>query len=146
MNTKQQKELLNLYNRYQQTDKDTIKANIKAHMDNNSIKPSALAEATGIALQTVYQARKHNSIYKPDFMAAVIIADALNISIAEIIKPIPGLKIPEPVTKWTITAKQKFIKDYNVYGMDQVTEFYNITPRTATEYKRQFSEELSITG
>ena len=84
MNLEQQKELINLYNQYQTIDKDIIKTNIKRYMAQNNIKPGTLAVLTNIPIQTIYQLRKHNNQYKPDFMITLVICDAIGISITAV--------------------------------------------------------------
>ena len=145
MDLQQQKEVLTLYYQYQDTDKDTLKINLKTYMDINNIKPAEVSNKTGIKIQTVYQLRKFNNEYKPDFMTALIICHALKISILSIMQKSKVLNvIPDKKTKWTKTAKQNFIKDYNNLDTTSLCKKYNITPRTAQEYNRIFSEDLDI--
>jgi len=142
MTLDQQKELLKLYKQYQATSKDTIKANIRTHMDNEDLKPAIISEWTGIPVQTIYQLRKHNNAYKPDFITTMALCDLLKVSITEVIKPIQGLSIPESNTKWDMKAKQGFVHDYNKLGIEEICRKYNITQRTATEYNKNFAREI----
>lgn len=142
MNLEQQKEILSLYNQYQDTDRDTIKANIKQYMDQSNIKPAILSQLTAIPLQTIYQIRKLNNPYKPDFMTVLIICNALEITITAVLAPLPGLLITEHKTKWTSDKKQQFIIDYNSLPITELCKKYSITERTAGEYHRQFTIDV----
>ena len=142
MNIQQQKELLKLYKQYQTTNKDIIKANLKSLMDKEDLKPSIISEWTGIPVQTIYQLRKHNNAYKPDFITTIVLCDLLKVSITEVIKPIQGLSIPESNTKWDMKAKQEFVYDYNIMELEELCKKYNITQRTATEYNKNFVREF----
>lgn len=145
MKLDQQKRIIELYKLYNSTDKNIIKTNLKNYIDKSDYKLPYIASGTGIALQTIYSLRKQNSTYKPDFATALILCDFLNISITAVIKPLPGLPItaePQVKTKWTITAKQKFINDYNRIDIIALCKKYNITPRTAQEYNRIFLVNL----
>jgi len=138
MDLQQQKEFIQLYKQYQDTDKNTIKANLKSYMDKSDLMIMEIAEQTKIPLSTIYQLRKHSSSYKPEFMTTLIICDLLEISITAIIQPIQGLSIPEPKTKWDMAAKQEYIYDYNNLLIEEICKKYNITQRTAAEYFRSF--------
>ena len=138
MDLQQQKEFIWIYKQYQVTDKNTIKANLKAYMDKSELMIMQIAEQTEIPLSTIYQLRKHSSSYKPEFMTALIICDLLKIPITAIIQPIQGLSIPDPKTKWDMTAKQEYIYDYNNLPIEELCKKYNITQRTAAEYFRSF--------
>ena len=142
MNLEQQKEILSLYNQYQDTNRDTIKANIKQYMDQSNIKPAILSQLTAIPLQTIYQIRKLNNPYKPDFMTVLIICNALEITITAVLAPLPGLLITEHKTKWTSDKKQQFIIDYNSLPITELCKKYSITERTAGEYHRQFTIDV----
>jgi hypothetical protein len=142
MELQQQKEILSLYNQYQDTDRDTIKANIKQYMDQSNIKPAILSQLTAIPLQTIYQIRKLNNPYKPDFMTVLIICNALKITITAVLAPLPGLLITEHKTKWTSDKKQQFIIDYNSLPITELCKKYSITERTAGEYNRQFTIDV----
>jgi hypothetical protein len=142
MELQQQKEILSLYNQYQDTDRDTIKANIKQYMDQSNIKPAILSQLTAIPLQTIYQIRKLNNPYKPDFMTVLIICNALEITITAVLAPLPGLLITEHKTKWTSDKKQQFIIDYNSLPITELCKKYSITERTAGEYNRQFTIDV----
>jgi hypothetical protein len=144
MDLAQQKELINLYKRYQDTDRNTIKANLKAYTDIAELKPFDIAEYTRIPIQTIYQMRKLGSTYKPDFITALIICDMLELSITAILKPLTSeikLKESEP-TKWNQEVKQEFITDYNSMGIEDICKKYDITARTAQEYNKNFMREL----
>ena len=138
MNLQQQKEFIRVYKQYQDTDKNTIKVNLKTYMDKSELLIMTIAEQTEIPLSTIYQLRKHSSSYKPEFMTTLIICDLLEIPITAIIQQIPNLNIPEPKTKWDMTAKQEFIYDYNNLPIEEICKKYNITQRTAQEYNRSF--------
>ncbi|HBY21189.1 MAG TPA: hypothetical protein DEG71_09345 [Clostridiales bacterium] len=138
MDLQQQKEFIRIYKQYQDTDKNTIKANLKAYMDKSELMIMEIAEQTKIPLSTIYQLRKHSSSYKPEFMTVLIICDLLKIPITAIIQPIPNLSIPEPKTKWDMAAKQEFVYDYNNLPIEEICKKYNITQRTAQEYFRSF--------
>jgi len=111
-------------------------------MDDEDLKPSIVSEWTGIPVQTIYQLRKHNNAYKPDFITTMVLCDLLKVSITEAIKPIQGLNIPESKTKWNIKAKQEFVYDYNKLEIEELCRKYNITQRTATEYNKNFIREF----
>jgi len=138
MYLQQQKEFILIYKQYQATDKNTIKANLKAYMDESELMIMQIAKQTEIPLSTIYQLRKHSSSYKPEFMTTLIICDLLKVSITAIIQSIPNLNIPEPKTKWDMVAKQKYIYDYNNLTIEEVCKKYNISSRTAAEYFRGF--------
>lgn len=144
MDLQQQKEVLTLYQRYQATNKDTIKANLKAYMDKIKLKPATITDRTGIPVATVYQLRKHNNNYKPDFITTLTLCNLLELPITAVIEPVTDLSIPEPKTKWSITAKHNFIRDYNSLEVTALCQKYNITPRTAQEYNRVFMGDLGI--
>ena len=143
MDLQQQKEFIRVYKQYHDTDRNIIKANLKRYMDKSELMIMEIAEQTEIPLSTIYQLRKHSSSYKPEFMTVLIICDLLGISITEVLQPISiNLSIPEPKTKWDMTAKQKFIVDYNNMSIEDVCHKYNITPRTAQEYNKNFSRDI----
>jgi len=143
MDLQQQKDIINLYNQYQDTDHNTIKTNIKSYMDHANIKPTILSQLTAIPLQTIYQLRKFNAPYKPDFITALIICDALQISITAILLPLQGQTITEQKkTKWTNQNKQQFITDYNSLSITDLCKKYSITNRTAQEYNRLFNMDI----
>ena len=138
MNIQQQREFIRVYKQYQATNKNIIKANLKAYMDKSKLLIMTIAKQTEIPLSTIYQLRKHSNPYRPEFMTTLIICDLLKVSITAIIQPIPNLNIPEPKTKWDMTAKQEYIYDYNNLPIKEVCKKYNITQRTAQEYNRSF--------
>lgn len=143
MDLQQQKDILNLYNQYQDTDHNTIKTNIKTYMDEANIKPSTLSQQTNIPIQTIYQLRKLNAPYKPDFITALTICNALEISITAVLIPLPGQQITEQKkTKWTNHNKQQYLIDYNGLPITELCNKYNITIRTAQEYNRQFNMDI----
>jgi len=142
MNLQQQKEILELYTQYQATNKDTIKANLKMYMDRTGLTAIVIADQTKIPLQTIYQLRKHNNNYKPDFIAAMTLCDFLQISIMAVMEPIIDLQISEPQTKWNATAKKEFVTDYKTLEITELCKKYSIMPRTAQEYNRVFMGDL----
>ena len=143
MNIQQQREFIRVYKQYQATNKNIIKANLKAYMDKSKLLIMTIAKQTEIPLSTIYQLRKHSSPYRPEFMTVLIICDLLRISITEVIQPISiNLSIPEPKTKWDMTAKQEFMADYDNMSIDDICRKYNITPRTAQEYNKNFSRDI----
>jgi len=143
MDLQQQKEFIRIYKQYQDTDKNTIKANLKSYMDKSELIIMEIAEQTEIPLSTIYQLRKHSSPYKPEFMTTLIICDLLRISITEVLQPISiNLSIPEPKTKWDMTAKQEFMTNYDNMNIDDICCKYNITIRTAQEYNKNFSKDI----
>ena len=142
MNLQQQKDLLTIYKQYQETDKNTIKANLRHYMDIKNIKLAELSDLTGIPLQTIYQLRKFNNPYKPDFINSLIICNTLQIPITAIMQSLLNIYIKEPETKWTITAKKKFVNDYNRLNIDELTKKYSITERTSVEYFKNFSRDI----
>jgi hypothetical protein len=52
------------------------------------------------------------------------------------------LEQPEQDTKWNITAKAQYIKDFNKLPITEVCKKYSITDKTAKEYYRIFSIDL----
>ena len=144
MDLQQQKEFIRIYKQYQDTSKDTIKANLKSYMNESDLLNIQIAERTEIALQTIYYIRKNNSNnYKPDFITTLIICDLLRISITEVMQSIPGLKILKPITtKWDMTAKQEFISNYENMNILELCKKYQLTLRTAQEYNKNFSRDI----
>ena len=142
MDLQQQKEFIQLYKQYQATDKNTIKVNLKAYMDKSKLMVMTIAESIKIPLSTLYQLRRHNNSYRPDFMTTLIICDLLEISITEVMQPIQELNIPEPKTKWDMTTKQEFMVDYSNMNIDDVCNKYSITIRTAQEYNKNFIRDI----
>jgi transcriptional regulator with XRE-family HTH domain len=141
MDIQQQKQLISLINDYNSIDKDIVKANLKAFMDASGLKNQYIAEQSKLSIQTIYQIRKVFNSYKVDFIPALIIADILNITITDLIQPITLVQ-PEQETKWTITAKQNYIKDFNKMTITEVCKKYCVTDKTAKEYYRVFSIDL----
>ena len=143
MDLQQQKEFIRIYKKYQVTDKNVIKANLKKYMDESRVLIMTIAEQTEIPLSTIYQLRKHSSPYRPEFMTVLIICDLLRISITEVIQPISiNLSIPEPKTKWDMTAKQEFMADYDNMSILELCKKYQLTPRTAQEYNKNFIRDI----
>ncbi len=145
MNLTQQKQLIQLVKQYQQTDKNTINTNIKKYMDKSNKKPAEIAIQTGISVHTIRQLRKTNSIYKPDFITALILCDLLQISTTALLKPIPGVEQQEPEqpqTKWVTEVKKQFVTDYNSMDISELCQKYELTPRTAQEYNKNFIRDL----
>jgi len=143
MDLQQQKEFIRIYKQYQATDKDTIKANLKRYMNESDLMIMTIAEQTEIPLSTIYQLRKHSSSYKPEFMTVLIICDLLGISITEVMQPILiNLNISEPKTKWDIVVKQEFIADYENMNILELCKKYQLTPRTAQEYNKNFIRDI----
>jgi len=143
MDLQQQKEFIRIYKQYQDTDKNTIKANLKSYMDKSELMIMQIAEQTEIPLSTIYQLRKHSSTYRPEFMTVLIICDLLEISITEVLQPISiNLSISEPKTKWDMAAKQEFLIDYNNMSIENICYKYSITARTAQEYNKNFSRDI----
>jgi len=140
MDILQQKQLIHLISQYNSTDKDIIKANIKRFIDASGLKNQYIAEQSKLSIQTIYQIRKVYNSYKVDFIPALLISDILNINITELIQPMQ-LEQPEQDTKWTITAKENYIKDFNKMSITEVCKKYSITDKTAKEYYRVFSLE-----
>ena len=58
MDLQQQKEFIRIYKQYQDTDKNTIKANLKSYMDKSELIIMEIAEQTEIPLSTIYQLNK----------------------------------------------------------------------------------------
>jgi transcriptional regulator with XRE-family HTH domain len=141
MDILQQKQLIQIINQYNSIDKDIIKANLKRFMDASGLKNQYIAEQSKLSIQTIYQIRKVYNSYKVDFIPALLIADILNISITELMQP-TEIKQPEQDTKWTITAKQDYVSDFNKMPITEVCEKYSVTDKTAKEYYRVFSLEL----
>lgn len=91
MNLQQQKDIITLYNQYNNTlkhNRAVIKSNLKHYMDNSQHKINELAQLTGIAVHSLYQMRKDYTHYCPEFIPALILCDCLEISIIEILKPL----------------------------------------------------------
>jgi len=142
MTLQQQKELIKLISQYNQTEKETIKANLKKYMDESGYKLPYIAEQTGASLQTIYQIRKVFNSYKVDFIMALNMCNVLNIPITELLHPI-YLNQPEQETKWDITSKENYIRDFNSISITEVCKRYEIVERTAQEYYRLFSLDLA---
>ena len=146
MDLAQQKELINLYKRYQDTDKNTIKVNLKAYTDRSELKPLDIAQQTGIPIQTIYQMRKLTSTYKPDFITCLIICDMLKLPITVTMKPLTDnliIPVQKPV-KWNQKVKEEFVRDYNSLEVTELCKKYDLTPRTAQEYNKNFMRDLEI--
>ena len=142
MNLIQQKELIKLFKQYQNTNKIIIKNNLKKHMNDAGLKLEQIAAELDISINTIYQIRKNNSSYKPDFMICLLICDLINIPITDIMQVIPDVELKANNSKWSDENKKEFIKDYNSLGMGEVCAKYIISPRTAGEYFRGFVEDV----
>jgi DNA-binding XRE family transcriptional regulator len=86
MDLEQQKEVINLLKQYNSTSKDTIKSNLKYYIDSSGLKLQFISDQTGITIHTIYQIRKTNVIYKPDFITALLICDCIKIPITAILQ------------------------------------------------------------
>ena len=85
MNLKRQQEILNLHKRYN-SNRSSIKANLKQCLDNTPLKYTIIAEQTGISVRTIYQIRNIGVDYIPDMYNTMLICDALGVSITDIMK------------------------------------------------------------
>ena len=87
MNLQQQKEFIKLYNRYNSIDQETIRNNLRQVIDSSgySRRAAEVAEAIGVTTHTIYQIRKRNADYKPEFITALTICDFLGIGITDIL-------------------------------------------------------------
>ena len=68
----------------------------------------------------------------------------LKIIITDVLQGIEGQNIEqhEPETKWTEEVMQEFVRDYNNSTIDELCKKYNLTPRTAIEYNKNFVRTL----
>jgi DNA-binding XRE family transcriptional regulator len=87
MNLQQQKEFIQLHNRYTAIDQETIRNNLRQAMDSSGYSRRAIevAEAIGVTTHTIYQIRKRSTDYKPEFITAMSICDFLGIGITDIL-------------------------------------------------------------
>lgn len=138
----QQKELINIYEQYQNTDHKVIKTNLINVMKGKEIQPSELSQITNIPVQTLYQYRKVQVNLKPSFIDLLYICQALNIALPSILLNVDIKNHQWKNTKWTITAKQKYCMEFQKMSITEITKSYNITQRTAQEYYKMFSREL----
>ena len=103
MNLSTQKEVIAAYRQYTTTNRDIIKANLnrylQPHSDNKQLP--IVARNTGISLETLYQIRKTNVDYIPDFIPAMILCNCLEIPITALCQESPGI----PITDITVTSR-----------------------------------------
>ena len=87
MNLQQQKEFIKLYNRYNSIDQETIRNNLRQAIDISGYgrRSAEVAKGTGVTTHTIYQIRKRNTNYKPEFITALAICSFLGISITDIL-------------------------------------------------------------
>ena len=87
MNLQQQKEFIQLHNRYTAIDQETIRNNLRQAMDSSgySRRAAEIAKAIGVTTHTIYQIRKRSTDYKPEFITALAICSFLDISITDIL-------------------------------------------------------------
>lgn len=87
MNLQQQKEFIQLYNKYNNIDQETIRNNLRQVIDSSGYgrRAAEIAKAIGVTTHTIYQIRKRSTNYKPEFITALAICDFLGISITDIL-------------------------------------------------------------
>lgn len=142
MTITEQKQLIELINKYNQIDKDIIKSNLKNYIDASGYKLQYIADQAGLSIQTIYQIRKVYNSYKVGFVVALYLANVLNITIIDLMQEIE-IEKPEQETKWTITAKENYIKDFGKMDITELCNKYGITDKTAKEYYRVFSLDIT---
>lgn len=77
------KQLNKIKDKYNQTDQEAIKSNIKGLMKEHNIKHSTLAELLSISSHTAYSYTNPANKNKPDLYNLLILSDYLNISILD---------------------------------------------------------------
>jgi DNA-binding XRE family transcriptional regulator len=87
MNLQQQKEFIQLYNRYNSIDQEVIRNSLRQVIDSSgySRRAAEVAEAIGVTTHTIYQIRKRSTNYKPEFITTLAICDFLGIGITDIL-------------------------------------------------------------
>lgn len=144
MNVEFQKKIIELYQQFRSTDKTVIKANLIDLIDSSKMNHTEIAIKAGLSKQTIYQLKKIQSNYIPDFITTLVLCNILNVSITDLFKPNHKEFKTWDSPKWDITAKQQFCNDYNSLTITELTIKYSITPRTAQEYYKNFKLDLGI--
>jgi DNA-binding XRE family transcriptional regulator len=80
-----QKDIENLINQYNRTDKQIIKKNTVRILSESGYQYTDIANRTGIGVQTLYQYNKEYVTNYPNFLTALKIANFLEIDITEFI-------------------------------------------------------------
>lgn len=141
-----QKELEELIEKFNNTDRDTIKMNLKEKFVLFKIRTGLnygdVARVLGLSKVTVSKMLQLHNYYKPDFITALKVCNLLGCTIDELLKPVEVYKPPKEGNKWTLEVQKQFIKDFEEMDIIEVAEKYEISPRSAVEYYRYFSREL----
>ncbi|MGB9856211.1 MAG: helix-turn-helix transcriptional regulator [Caldisericum exile] len=141
-----QKELEELIEKFNNTDRDIIKANLKEKFVWFKIRTGLnygdVARVLGMSKVTISKMLQLSNYYKPDFYTVLKICNLFGCTIDELFKPVEVYKIPREGSKWTPEKQKQFIKDFEEMDIIEVAEKYEISPRSAVEYYRYFSREL----
>jgi hypothetical protein len=78
------KELITIKEKYNKTDQEAIKTNIKSYMKAHNVKHSLLSELLSISLHTSYSYTNAANKNKPDLYNLLILSDFFNVSIQDI--------------------------------------------------------------
>lgn len=78
------KELIIIKDKYNKTDQEAIKANIKQLMKAHKVKHTKLSELLSISSHTAYSYTNPSNKNKPDLYNLLILSDFLNVSILDI--------------------------------------------------------------
>lgn len=84
----EQKQIIELINCYNSTDKQLIQRRLIKYIDESGYKNKALADFIGVSEHTIYSWRKTtlDKVITPSFEMALKLCDVLNLSITELIK------------------------------------------------------------
>lgn len=84
----EQKQIIELINCYNSTDKQRIQRRLIKYIDESGYKNKALADFIGVSEQTIYNWRKTtlDKVITPSFEMALKLCDVLNLPITELIK------------------------------------------------------------
>jgi len=140
-----QREFQQIIEKYNNTDRNIIKANIKTILrkikKTHRLKTKDIAEKLGLSPQCIAQMGQLSGYYKPDFFTVLKLCNLLNISITETLNPVQISKEVK-AEKWTTEAKRQFLQDYMTLNITELTQKYGITQRSAVEYFRLFKRDL----
>lgn len=81
-------DIIKIGEQYNNTNKKIIKNNIIKYINESEFNRDSqnLADEIGVSIQTIYSYRKQNIGNIPDFVIALKLADALNITINDLIQ------------------------------------------------------------
>lgn len=88
MTLAKQKEMLNLYKKYMDTDTLKIKLSLTKHLNEHKRRHRSyktIAKKAGISQQTIYQFRKPYVGNKPEFFNVMSLCDVIGVSVEELL-------------------------------------------------------------